>query len=312
MVSIKRNMGLLFINCMMFVCFMGLYSISNTATFCTGTQQPCCKGATLSCCPHAGYDSKGNEKSYDISACSQIDKPIIDFPIDGGEIIGPIDPVFECTSGQTQYKPNGNCGTSERTCCSNSSWSGWDESCPDASSCTSNQCWNGSTCLNKGSTSRSCSSSIANASSGTQTRTATCKSGTGWSYGSWTGTCTCKSGYTWSSGSCVSSGSSCNCTSSERLITYSNGTCCCEFKTCGQTLPGGQTSMCKCFSEGESTGIQGGWVDTGSYVYCNGFQQSSCGECLHNGSECRIYANLPEDRNKPIDDSRCRLYMCRK
>ncbi len=264
MVSIKRNIGLLFINFIIFLCFMGLYTISNAA-ICTSSQAPCCKGTTLSCCSHPGYDSKGNELSYDLSACTQIDGPVIDGPIiDGGDIIGPIDPVFECTSGQSQYKPNGDCGTSERTCCSNLKWSGWDEACPSASSCGLNECWNGSSCVKKGSTSRSCSSSVANASSGTQTRTATCKSGTGWSYGSWTGTCTCKTGYTWSSGSCVSSGSSCKCTINERLITYSDGSCCCEFKTCGQTTSGGLVSPCKCLAGDANPGLNLSWEKAGT------------------------------------------------
>ncbi len=64
-------------------------------------------------------------------------------------------------------------------------------------SCGSNQCWNGSKCEAKGSTSKSCVGTVQETTGGTLTRTATCYSGSGWSYGSWKGTCTCPSGKTW-------------------------------------------------------------------------------------------------------------------
>ncbi len=55
----------------------------------------------------------------------------------GGSVIEPDDPITpivkDCTSGQVQYKPSGSCGTSERTCCSNGTWSGWDAKCSDES-----------------------------------------------------------------------------------------------------------------------------------------------------------------------------------
>lgn len=104
-------------------------------------------------------------------------------------------------TGLIQYKPNG-CETSSRTCCASGIWSAWGSTCKGKDNCTSSQCWNGSKCEDKGSTSRSCVGNVSNSSGGTQTRTATCGSG-GWQYGSWSGTCTCKSGYQWSSGSCV-------------------------------------------------------------------------------------------------------------
>lgn len=95
-----------------------------------------------------------------------------------------------------QYKPDGNCGTSQRKCCANKQWSDWGGSCP---SCSSSQCWNGSKCADKEAVSRSCLGNVTNAQSGTQTRTATCTNGTGWTYGAWTGTCTCTTGYSWNS-----------------------------------------------------------------------------------------------------------------
>ena len=186
-----RNIGLLFINSMMFLCFMGLYGIGN-AVSCLSSQALCCKGTTLSCCPHPGYGSDGTEKSYDLSACSSI------LPIDPDVPII-VKPVAECTSGQVQYQPKGDCGTSERLCCSDGTWSKWDGECGASSSCGLNKCWNGIACASKGSTSRNCSGNVTNATAGTQTRTATCNSGSGWSYGSWNGTCTCKTGYTWNS-----------------------------------------------------------------------------------------------------------------
>ncbi len=198
MVSIKRNIGLLFINFIIFLCFMGLYTISNAA-ICTSSQAPCCKGKTLSCCPHPGYDSKGNELSYDLSACTQIDGPVID----GGEIIGPIDPIVKCTSGQSQYKPNGDCGTSERTCCSDGTWSGWDGECSDSSSCGLNECWDGSKCAAKP------SSTACTCTNGTCSLTYSCISGSGWKS---TKNCTCSSGYQKnSSGECVHSSCAKNC-----------------------------------------------------------------------------------------------------
>ena len=107
------------------------------------------------------------------------------------------------TAGATQNKYTASgCSytTQSRTCCATTGeWSDWGGSCP---SCSSSQCWDGSKCADKEAVSRTCSGNVTNAQSGTQTRTATCTNGSGWSYGAWTGTCTCKSGYTWSGFSC--------------------------------------------------------------------------------------------------------------
>lgn len=107
------------------------------------------------------------------------------------------------TFGLVQYNASG-CDTIERTCCSaTKAWSDWGEACP---TCSSEQCWNGSECIDKGKVTRPCLGNIANSTGGTQTRTAACKLNSGWNYGSWSGTCTCKSGYKWyaSSSSCLS------------------------------------------------------------------------------------------------------------
>ena len=107
------------------------------------------------------------------------------------------------TAGATQNKYTASgCSytTQSRTCCATTGeWSDWGGSCP---SCSSSQCWDGSKCADKEAVSRSCLGNVTNAQSGTQTRTATCTNGSGWSYGSWSGTCTCKSGYTWSGSFC--------------------------------------------------------------------------------------------------------------
>ena len=159
---------------------------------CISPQVQCCPSGVQSCC-----DPLSGGLQYDISCYtgSLIEDPII------------VDPIIdtECTSGQKKYQISG-CSQQTNTCSSCGTWCGWGVSCPSSSSCTSSQCWKSSTCSceSKGSTSRTCSGNVSNASSGTQTRTATCSSGSGWSYGSWTGTCTCKSGYTWTGSYCRS------------------------------------------------------------------------------------------------------------
>ena len=47
-----------------------------------------------------------------------------------------------CSSkGQVQYKANGGCGTSERTCCPNRQWSEWDGECSNQDDCTNIGYW---------------------------------------------------------------------------------------------------------------------------------------------------------------------------
>ena len=204
-----RNIGLLFINSMMFLCFMGLYGIGN-AVSCLSSQALCCKGTTLSCCPHPGYGSDGTEKSYDLSACSSILPIEPDLPI-----IGPIKPVEECTSGQVQYQPKGDCGTSERLCCSDGTWSEWDGECGASSSCGTNECWDGSKCVSKP-TSEACT-----CTNGTCSVTYKCISGSGWTS---TKTCTCDSGFQKnSSGMCVHSSCTQSCSSGKYRVEISSG-----------------------------------------------------------------------------------------
>ena len=159
----------------------------------------------------------------------------------------PIVQVETCSTAgekQTRYTYDGVCSyTSETRECCGLSWSAWGEDCPSASDCTSSQCWNGSSCVVKGSTSRNCSGNVTNASSGTQTRTARCVSGTGWMYGSWTGTCTCKSGYTWNS-STNTCGSSCTKTCSSNQVLDKSCTCC----NLGCYIVSGGSGTCNCIS----------------------------------------------------------------
>ncbi len=258
MVSIKRNLGLFFIKSLVFVSFMGLCCAAY-AVKCTSSQAPCCEGKKMSCCRHPGYDSNGKELSYDLSECMTPINP-------GGPIV--IDPIYpivkECTSGQKEYKPSGSCGTSERTCCSDGTWSDWDGECGGSSSCGTNQCWNGLKCEAKGTVSKTCSGNVANAKSGTLTRTATCHS-SGWSYGSWTGTCICNTGYTWNSSS----------------------------KTCGAKRCVGDefynASSDKCCSAGSyqvRAGTNGNWM----HVNCRSDQLDTTGECctMSNNAEFQL------------------------
>ena len=87
------------------------------------------------------------------------------------------------TAGATQNKYTASgCSytTQTRTCCANGKWSEWDKACSGAGSCSSSQCWDGSKCVDKEAVSRTCLGNVTNAASGTQTRTATCTSCSGW------------------------------------------------------------------------------------------------------------------------------------
>ena len=240
-----RNIGLLFINSMMFLCFMGLYGIGN-AVSCSSSQALCCKGTTLSCCPHPGYGSDGTEKSYDLSACSSILPIEPDLPI-----IGPIKPVEECTSGQVQYQPKGDCGTSERLCCSDGTWSEWDGECGASSSCGTNECWDGSKCVSKP-TSEACT-----CTNGTCSVTYKCISGSGWTS---TKTCTCDSGFQKnSSGICVHSTCAKGCSVGQYLreITsgYNKGQCECCAPT-GTSANGQITQFANCVETAITPGVK--------------------------------------------------------
>ena len=133
-----------------------------------------------------------------------------------------------CTLGTVQYKPDGTCGTTSRTCCGLNGWSPWGGECPSTTSCSA---------YTKPATSQSCTT--LGGGSGTQTRTVTCDTSTGeWTTGSW-GTCTCSKtcsgGQVLDSGTCkccdyscyIASSSNynyqCNCTAGS----YAYGITCC-------------------------------------------------------------------------------------
>ena len=161
MVSFKRYLALSF----MFVGFMFLSSIILAVTF--------------------GYDTAAQCKRFCPAGTCSLDNST------GKYLCG----LLGCTSGQVQYKPSGSCGTSSRKCCSNGKWSDWDAECDGASSCTANQCWNGTKCEDKGAVSSACADVIPNTVEGDVTRTAKCVSGSGWQYGEWDGECWCADGY---------------------------------------------------------------------------------------------------------------------
>lgn len=81
-----------------------------------------------------------------------------------------------CSSvGQIQYKVNGTCGTSSRSCCSTGEWSEWDKECP---SCTSEECWDGNSCVAKPSECGQTSSDYSNCR--IYTTICTCVARSGW------------------------------------------------------------------------------------------------------------------------------------
>ena len=170
---------------------------------------PCCKNGQLTTCPDLP-----NGQQYDISGCTNfvpID-PIV--PIDPDVPII-VKPVEECTSGQVQYQPKGDCGTSERLCCSDGTWSEWDGECGASSSRGTNECWDGSKCVSKP-TSEACT-----CTNGTCSVTYKCISGSGWTS---TKTCTCDSGFQKnSSGMCVHSSCTQSCSSGKYRVEISSG-----------------------------------------------------------------------------------------
>lgn len=272
MVSIKRNLGLFFIRSLVFVSFMGLCCAAY-AVKCTSSQAPCCKGKTMSCCPHPGYEN-GKELSYDLSACMTI------LPInpDGPIVIDPdrpiIWPIEECTSGQTQYKPSGSCGTSSRSCCSDGTWSGWDASCPTTKTCPTSS---------KPSTKESCYG-------GYRYRTVTCNKSTGtWTSGSW-GSCDCSDSAYESvpslSGTCCQrkDGTGLRCNMGQETVPYrwvEAGTPCWDKFECGT----GELPEC---NESRKGSYWSKWINDGSYMLgCGGQYDERNGRGYCQQYECR-------------------------
>ena len=157
---------------------------------------PCCINGKLSTC--------ADGVTYDLSGCENLGKPGLEKdnrvdlePSEGEEVLE------GCTSGQVQYKPSGDCGTSSRTCCLDGTWSDWDGECPN---CGDRECWINSKCQPEPPAPCSCTN-------GRCQRTWTCTPGTGWSYTD--STCVCNSGYTLKNGKCEKNTLSCVTTKSE-------------------------------------------------------------------------------------------------
>lgn len=196
-------------------------------------------------------------------------------------------------AGNLRYSASG-CSYNTEICCNGAWISG-----STCSECASNTCWNGSSCASKGSTSRSCSANVSNASGGTQTRTATCKNGSGWSYGSWGGKCTCNSNYYWSSGqgSCISCGTppnngapyQYNGTTSPTAAQYKANAAMCQFKVLcldesgWRTDPGTGLDYCVC---------------VGGYTW-----DSSSQSCKENASAPKVECSTSTDNSSYYYDS---------
>ena len=64
--------------------------------------------------------------------------------------LGSVDSSKCASCSGVKYAPSGTCGTCEYKCCSDGNWSGCNQECPDPSAaCSSSQCWNGSKCVSK-------------------------------------------------------------------------------------------------------------------------------------------------------------------
>lgn len=207
MVSLRKKFGVyFFISALVLVCLLMPAELK--------ASQQCCRNGKLTTCPNLP-----NGQQYDLSGCQlglgpvvDPDRPVIIDP-DKPIIIGPIE--AGCTSGQTQYQPKGDCGTSSRSCCSDGTWSDWDGECSTSSSCGLNECWNGSACVSKP-TSTACT-----CNNGTCSLVYTCVSGSGWKS---TRNCTCDSGYQKnSSGECVHSSCTQSCSSGKYRVEISSG-----------------------------------------------------------------------------------------
>ncbi|MGN0023172.1 MAG: hypothetical protein ACI352_03985 [Elusimicrobiaceae bacterium] len=61
--------------------------------------------------------------------------------------LGSVDSSYCASCSGVKYAPSGSCGTCEYKCCSDGSWSGCNQECPDPSDCASGTCWNGSSCV---------------------------------------------------------------------------------------------------------------------------------------------------------------------
>ena len=260
MVSLRKKFGVyFFISALVLVCLLMPAELQASI--------PCCKNGTLTTCPDLP-----NGQQYDISGCQNF-KPINpDVPtiIDPDKpIVGPI--ASECTSGQTQYKPSGSCGTSSRSCCSDGTWSEWDALCPTTKTCPTSS---------KPSTKESCHG-------GYRYRTVTCNKSTGtWTTGAW-GACDCsdseyESVLLLGGGTCCQrkDGTGLRCNTGDQSVTYTwqkSHTDCRNQGDCGW---GSCSGSCSNYGDQCST-----WVNNGMSAVVQGCAHYDTGE----RGICQVY-----------------------
>lgn len=177
-----------------------------------------------------------------------------------------------CSSvGQIQYKVNGTCGTSSRSCCSTGEWSEWDKECP---SCTSEECWDGNSCEaapeDKGKTvTEDCA--VFGISY-------TCDIGVGWERKRTYLYSVTSENSCWDGNSCVAKPSECGQTSSD----YSN----CRI----------YTTICTCVA-------RSGWTTSKTLTKCNASDLiPRGGRCVHPGGQ---YLWVPGESNPSVSGNTC-------
>lgn len=160
-----------------------------------------------------------------------------------------LDPIETCTSGEVQYKPEGDCETTSRKCCDSRTWSDWGKDCP-------------TTC--DASTKPNSTESCGVDGSGTRSRSVTCDTSTlTWKTGSW-GVCSyCTPGQTasgWTycnnvyhTATCNYNGTGWNCACSASYDGYKSR-CIRNMPVEGDTYPvkwwSEKTCNCYCFPSG--------------------------------------------------------------
>ncbi len=204
---------------------------------------------------------------------------------------------------QNKYTASGCSYTTQtRTCCSDGTWSNWDEECKECeekSPCSSDaDCCNGRSCVSTGGlvtfedSGKRCGIQCSESSKPTCSLAGgTC------SY-----ICTCDP----STGEWVNCNKSQFCKAGYETVKLSNGDICCEVKNCGTASAGGFISTCMCISG------NGNWsYVTGGYS-CNSVSlnnkgkgpDDACGPCSNNnkGANCVT--------SDPAGEFSCTLYTC--
>ena len=244
MVSLKKKIGLFFINCVIFLCFMAMCGIGVCQTIRPPRPTVCTPGNT--------------EDQYTASGCSY--------------------------------------STSTRTCCSDGTWSNWNEECKvceEKKPCTSDaDCCNGRSCVFSGG-SRICGIQCSESSKPTCSLAG----------GTCTYSCTCNA----STGKWEDCRKMQRCNVGYESVTTSNGICCQKSDGSGPRCPGAPV-------------IGYTWVKAGT----NCRSKSECGHgtcsgsCSTLGSECTTWVNNGKSAmeqgcswNISGDRGICQAYTCR-